>query len=90
MAADTIIAADTRINARWVIPVQPAGVTLDHHAVIIQGDRIIAVVTQQEADTRFRARETIDLNNHVVLPGLINMHGHAAMSLFRGWPTTCR
>ncbi len=84
MAADTIIAADTRINARWVIPVQPAGVTLDHHAVIIQGDRIIAVVTQQEADTRFRARETIDLNNHVVLPGLINMHGHAAMSLFRG------
>lgn len=84
MTAETIIAADLRINARWVIPVEPAGVVLEHHAVLIQGTRIIAVSPQAEADQHFRARETIDLNHHVVMPGLINLHGHAAMSLFRG------
>ncbi|WP_297797084.1 TRZ/ATZ family hydrolase [uncultured Marinobacter sp.] len=84
MTADTITAADIRINARWLVPVEPANTVLHNQAVIIQGDRIAAVVPREEADTRFHVRETIDLDNHVVLPGLINMHGHAAMSLFRG------
>ncbi len=84
MTADTITAADIRINARWLIPVEPFGVVLEHQAVILQGSRIAAVVSQAEADQKFRARETISLNQHVVLPGLINLHGHTAMSLFRG------
>lgn len=84
MTADTITAADIRINARWLIPIEPADVVLEHQAVLVQGDRIAAIVSQDEADARFRAKEVIDLSSHVVLPGLINMHGHAAMSLFRG------
>lgn len=84
MTADTITAADIRINARWLIPIEPADVVLEHQAVLVQGDKIAAIVSQDEADARFRAKEVIDLSSHVVLPGLINMHGHAAMSLFRG------
>ena len=84
MTADTITAADIRINARWLIPIEPTDVVLEHQAVLVQGDRIAAIVSQDEADARFRAKEVIDLPSHVVLPGLINMHGHAAMSLFRG------
>ncbi|MBW0149053.1 TRZ/ATZ family hydrolase [Marinobacter arenosus] len=84
MTADTITAADIRINARWLIPIEPDAVVLDNQAVIIQGNRIAAVVSQREADQRFRTRETVDLPHHVVMPGLINVHGHAAMSLFRG------
>ena len=84
MTAETITAADTRINARWLIPVEPFGVVLEHQAVILQGSRILAIVPQAEADQSYRTRESLDLNNHVVLPGLINLHGHTAMSLFRG------
>jgi len=84
MTADTINAADIRINARWLIPIEPANTVLDHQAVLIQGDRIAAVLPQSEADERYRAKEVMDLPSHVVLPGLINSHGHAAMSLFRG------
>ena len=84
MTAETIPAADTRINARWLIPVEPFGVILEHQAVILQGSRILAIVPQAEADQSYRTRESLDLNNHVVLPGLINLHGHTAMSLFRG------
>ena len=84
MTAETITAADTRINARWLIPVEPFGVVLEHQAVILQGSRILAIVPQAEADQSYRTRETLDLNQHVVLPGLVNLHGHTAMSLFRG------
>lgn len=84
MTADTITAADIRINARWLIPIEPAGVVLEDQAVIIQGTQIAAVIAQSEADLAYRTRETIDLPHHVVMPGLINTHGHAAMSLFRG------
>lgn len=84
MTADTITAADIRINARWLIPIEPADTVLEHQAVIIQGNRIEAVLPQQEADRAYRTRETVSLNEHVLLPGLINMHGHAAMTLFRG------
>ena len=84
MTADTITAVDLRINARWIIPIVPVGVVLEHHAVLVQGDRIVALLPQADADKHFRARETHQLNDHVVMPGLINMHGHAAMSLFRG------
>ncbi len=84
MTADTITAADTRINARWLIPMEPFGVVLEHQAVILQGSRIADILPQSEADQKFRTRETINLDQHVVLPGLINLHGHTAMSLFRG------
>ena len=84
MTADTITAADIRINARWLIPVEPGGMVLENQAVIIQGARIAAVIPRQQADREFRTRETFDLPHHVVMPGLINMHGHAAMTLFRG------
>ncbi|MDI9245162.1 TRZ/ATZ family hydrolase [Marinobacter sp. CHS3-4] len=84
MKADTINAADIRINARWVIPIEPADTVLEHQAVLVQADRIAAIVSQDEADAHYRAKEVIDLPNHVLLPGLINTHGHAAMSLFRG------
>lgn len=84
MTAETIIAGDIRINARWLIPIEPEAIVLEHQAVIIQGSRIAAVVPMEEADHQYRTRETIDLPNHVVMPGLINVHGHAAMSLFRG------
>ncbi len=84
MTADTICAADIRINTRWLIPIEPANTVLEHQALLIQGDRIAAVMTQEEADREFRAKEVIDLPNHVLMPGLINTHGHAAMSLFRG------
>lgn len=84
MTADTITAVDTRINARWIIPVVPSGTVLNEHALLIQGDRIEAILPQDEADQHYRARETLNLNDHVLLPGLVNAHGHAAMSLMRG------
>ena len=75
---------DTLVTARWVVPVEPAGTVLEDHAVAIQGGRIVAVLPADVARTRFDAREVIDRPTHVLLPGLVNAHTHAAMVLLRG------
>jgi 5-methylthioadenosine/S-adenosylhomocysteine deaminase len=53
-------------------------------AVAIRGDSIVAVGPRAEIENRFEAAQTIDAHGALVLPGLINGHAHAAMSLFRG------
>lgn len=76
-------AVDLRIQPRWVIPIEPGG-TLEDHAVVVDAGRIIAVLPNALADCRFVARDTVLLPQHALLPGLVNAHTHAAMSLFRG------
>jgi len=75
---------DTLVIARWVVPVEPAGRVLDDHAVAIRGGRIVAVLPAAEARLRFDPHETIERPDHVLLPGLVNAHTHAAMVLLRG------
>ena len=75
---------DTLVCARWVLPVEPDGRVLDDHAVAMRAGRIVAVVPAAEARLRFDAHETIERPDHVVLPGLVNAHTHAAMVLQRG------
>ena len=74
----------TLIRARWIIPVTPSGVTLEHHALVIQSGTIRDVLPAQTAHTQYPDARTVDLNAHVLIPGLINLHTHAAMSLMRG------
>jgi 5-methylthioadenosine/S-adenosylhomocysteine deaminase len=76
--------ADTLIFAGWVVPVLPEGLVLENHAVAISNGRISAVLPAQEA-RQISARQTVELPHHTLLPGLINCHGHAAMSLLRGF-----
>jgi 5-methylthioadenosine/S-adenosylhomocysteine deaminase len=75
---------DLLIEARWIIPVKPADTTLEHHAIAIRGEEIVAVLPISEARLRYSAAKTVSLPDHVLIPGLINLHTHTAMSLFRG------
>ena len=75
---------DLLIRASWIVPVVPEGVTLRDHAVVIGDKRIQAVLPSDQARERYPATKVVDLDHHILMPGLINAHGHAAMSLFRG------
>ena len=75
---------DTLVEARWIIPVEPAGKVLENHALAIDQGVIQAIVPSDEAQARFEPRERIVLNHHALIPGLINLHTHAAMTLMRG------
>jgi 5-methylthioadenosine/S-adenosylhomocysteine deaminase len=75
---------DTLISARWIIPIEPAAQVLEHYSVAIHDGRIVDLLPNVDASTRYSATEHIQLNQHVLTPGLINLHTHAAMSLMRG------
>jgi 5-methylthioadenosine/S-adenosylhomocysteine deaminase len=76
--------ADTLIHARWIIPVEPDGEALDHHSLAIRDGRILAILPSAAARSRYTASDIIELPTHALIPGLVNAHTHAAMSLFRG------
>ena len=75
---------DTLINPGWVVPVIPEGVVLDACSIAITGSRISAVAPREEF-ARCNPGRVLDLPGHVLAPGLINAHGHAAMALLRGY-----
>ena len=75
---------DTLVESRWVIPVEPEGVVLEHHAVVVDGGRIRAILPHAEARSDYTAHRTVELREHVLLPGLVNAHTHAGMTLMRG------
>lgn len=72
------------LHARWVIPVQPAGQVLEHHTVVIENATIRAVLPTSEWRSPGPGMEELTLPEHALIPGLVNTHTHAAMSLFRG------
>lgn len=72
------------IVPRWVVPVIPRACVLEDHAVAVHEGRILDVLPQELARVRYRARQHVVLPGHALIPGLINLHTHAAMTLMRG------
>ena len=75
---------DLVIDARWIVPVEPSGVVFDHHSLAVNRGRIVGLVSRHEVEDRFTPRERRRLDHHVLIPGLVNLHTHAAMTLLRG------
>ncbi|TXL17265.1 N-ethylammeline chlorohydrolase [Methylococcaceae bacterium HT3] len=75
---------DTVINARWIIPVEPHEVILEHHALVIHEGHILDILPQQQAQEKYQSSQQENFANHAIFPGFINAHTHVAMTLFRG------
>lgn len=77
-------AVDTLIHSRWIAPVEPPASLLEHHSVAIHEGRILDILPTGEALRAHTARIEHSLGRHLLIPGLVNTHTHAAMSLLRG------
>jgi len=75
---------DALICPRWTIRVEPQVVAEEGLALAVDDGRIVAVVPVAEAERRFAPAARHDRPEHVLLPGLVNAHTHAAMALLRG------
>ncbi len=83
MTSDPLTPADLLISARWVLPVTEGFPLLEHHSIAIRDGLITAILPSDQA-AAIPATNRIDLGQKLLMPGLVNTHNHAAMSLFRG------
>ena len=74
---------DLLLLPTWLVPVEPAGVVLHEHGLGIRDGRIALIAPRAEA-LKHKALAVRELPGRLLTPGLVNAHGHAAMSLFRG------
>ena len=81
----TVPVVDLRIDAAWIVPVQPRGEILADHSLLARDGRIVAVLPTAEAERDWRAATHLSLPGHALIPGLVNLHTHAAMTLLRGY-----
>ena len=79
------IKIDLLINSRWIIPVVPENRVFENCALAIDQQKIVGIYPQAEAQSKFDPLSVVDLDDHILMPGLVNAHGHAAMSLLRGY-----
>ncbi|AUG03494.1 N-ethylammeline chlorohydrolase [Pseudomonas sp. 09C 129] len=78
-----VVALDLLLLPTWLVPVEPAGVVLKEHGLGIRDGRIV-FIGPRAAALKLQAAEVRELPGMLLSPGLINAHGHAAMTLFRG------
>ena len=76
---------DLILEPQWILPIVPAEQFYEDCALVIHQGQIQALLPVAEAERRYQANETLKLANQVLMPGLINAHGHSAMCLLRGY-----
>lgn len=76
--------ADWIYTARYVVTMDAQRHLIEDGAVAIRGDRIIAVGKRADIEKQFQPGHRLDRPEALIMPGLINTHTHAAMSLLRG------
>src|SRR4051794_16169097 len=78
---------DLLIEPRWVLPIAPVNRALHGHALAVRDGKILQLGPAAQLLERFEPREHITRESHALLPGFVNAHTHAAMTLLRGQPT---
>ena len=75
---------DLVIKSKWIVPVVPREQVLTDHAIAIKDKKIFAIGPTESINTQYQCTNITSLNNHILIPGLVNAHGHAPMALLRG------
>jgi 5-methylthioadenosine/S-adenosylhomocysteine deaminase len=80
-SAETV---DSIWSAAYVVTQDGRHQVIEHGAVAVRGEQIVAVGTKREIDARYQAKRHLDRPEAILIPGLVNTHTHAPMSLMRG------
>ncbi len=78
------IRVDLILDPTWVLPIVPARTVLSGHSVALDHGKIFAIGPTATIHEQFHAAAIERLDGQVLMPGLVNAHGHAAMVLLRG------
>jgi 5-methylthioadenosine/S-adenosylhomocysteine deaminase len=75
---------DLVIRGDWIVTMDADGTLIENGAIAVDDGVILAVGAAPDIEARYAARETLAGDGRVVMPGLVNGHSHAAMTLLRG------
>jgi len=75
---------DSIIHAQWIIPVEPDETVYENHSLVMQQGKILDILPTHRCHKKYQSQTEHNLDSHALIPGLINTHTHAAMSLMRG------
>ncbi len=75
---------DLIVSAAYCLPVAPNNQVFEDYALAVHQGVILEVGPRQQIEAAFQPAGSLDLSRHILMPGLINTHGHAAMTLLRG------
>jgi 5-methylthioadenosine/S-adenosylhomocysteine deaminase len=78
------IAADLLVSGGTVLTFNDGKEILEKGVVAVAGDGIVAVGNSSDLVKEIEAKEELDASGCLIMPGLINLHTHAAMTCFRG------
>jgi 5-methylthioadenosine/S-adenosylhomocysteine deaminase len=79
-----VVAADLRIEVRWLASMAVQNAVLEDHALVIRDGRILDILPTPLAAERYHATAVLQRNSHLMIPGMVNAQSDAAMLLFRG------
>ncbi len=79
------ICVDLSIKARWIVPMTARNRVLEDHVLVVHDGRIVDLIASKDAALRYLASVTLERPQHVLMPGLVNAHTHAALSPLRGF-----
>lgn len=74
----------TLLEPDWLLPIVPKNTVLKDHSLLMRDDRIADILPREEARTKYPQAKVVTLPGHILLPGFVNLHSHAAMNLVRG------
>ena len=74
----------TLLSSPVIVPIEPMDTVLTEHAIAIDNGRIIDLLPRATAVKKYAPKTHIEYDHHILMPGLINAHTHAAMALMRG------
>ncbi len=75
---------DLLVTARYVVTMDASQRVIEDGAIAVRGDAILAIGPRAELESKYSSTRKISSPQGLVMPGLINGHTHAAMTLFRG------
>ncbi len=79
------VKVDLLLSASWLISVNKNFEIFENYTLAIDKGRIVDILPTTQAEKAYQAEQTQNLSGQALLPGFINCHNHAAMTLLRGF-----
>ncbi len=78
------VPVDLILSGSYLLPMDRDQTVIENGAVAIKDSLIVEVGSAETINQTYKPQESLHHSHGLIMPGLVNTHTHAAMSIFRG------